>query len=94
MNTEQQMKELLKTLNINELGLLVGLAQERKEIMERELVEAARIKFIKAYQDYRKLAPNATGYISWEYENNSGEWEEQDFDLYAILDYAIEKGFV
>lgn len=94
MNTEQQMKELLKTLNINELGLLVELAQERKEIMERELVEAARIKFIKAYQDYRKLAPNATGYISWEYNNNSGEWEEQDFDLYAILDYAIEKGFV
>ena len=94
MNTEQQMKELLKTLDINELGLLVKLAQERKETMERELVEAARIKFIKAYQDYRKLAPNATGYISWEYNNNSGEWEEQDFDLYAILDYAIEKGFV
>lgn len=94
MNTEQQMKELLKTLNINELGLLVQLAQEHKEVMERELVEAARIKFIKAYQDYRKLAPNATGYMSWEYKNNSGEWEEQDFDLCAILDYAIEKGFV
>lgn len=92
MNTEQQMKELLKTLNINELGLLVELAQERKEIMERELVEAARVKFIKAYQDYRKLAPNATGWICWEYDNNDGNWEEQDFDLYEMLDCAIEHG--
>jgi hypothetical protein len=93
MNTEQ-MVELLDGLNINELTLLARLAQERKEVKERELVEAARIKFIKAYQDYRKLAPNATGYISWEYDNNSGEWEEQDFDLYAMLDCAIEEGFV
>ena len=60
--------------------------------MERELVEAAKIKFIKAYQDFRKLAPNATDYICWEYDNNSGEWEEQDFDLYDMLDYAIENG--
>jgi hypothetical protein len=93
MNTEQ-MAELLDALNINELSLLAKLAQERKEVKERELVEAARVKFIKAYQDYRKLAPNATGYISWEYDNNSGEWEEQDFDLYAMLDCAIEEGFV
>jgi hypothetical protein len=93
MNTEQ-MAELLDGLSINELTLLAKLAQERKEVKERELVEAARIKFIKAYQDYRKLAPNATGYISWEYDNNSGEWEEQDFDLYAMLDCAIEEGFV
>jgi hypothetical protein len=91
MNTEQ-MAELLDGLSINELTLLAKLAQERKEVKERELVEAARIKFIKAYQDYRKLAPNATGYISWEYDNNSGEWEEQDFDLYAMLDCAIEHG--
>ena len=93
MNTEQ-MVELLDGLSINELTLLAKLAQECKEVKERELVEAARIKFIKAYQDYRKLAPNATGYISWEYDNNSGEWEEQDFDLYAMLDCAIEEGFV
>lgn len=93
MNTEQ-MAELLDGLSINELTLLARLAQERKESKERELVEVARVKFIKAYQDYRKLAPNATGYICWEYDNNSGEWEEQDFDLYAMLDCAIEQGFV
>lgn len=91
MNTEQ-MTELLDALTINELSLLAKLAQERKEVMERELVEAAKIKFIKAYQDFRKLAPNATDYICWEYDNNSGEWEEQDFDLYDMLDYAIENG--
>ena len=91
MNTEQ-MAELLDGLSINELTLLAKLAQGRKEEKERELVEVARVKFVKAYQDFRKLAPNATGYICCEYDNNSGEWEEQDFDLYAMLDDAIEHG--
>ena len=91
MNTEQ-MAELLAGLSINELSLLAKLAQERKEAMERELVEAAKIKFIKAYQDFRKFAPKATGYICWEYDNNEGNWEEQDFDLYEMLDCAIEHG--
>jgi hypothetical protein len=92
MNTEQ-MAELLDALNINELALLAKLAQERKEVKERELAEAAKIKFIKAYQDFRKLAPNATGWLCWEYENNCCcELEEQDFDLYEMLDCAIEHG--
>lgn len=91
MNTEQ-MAELLDALTINELSLLAKLAQERKEVMENAIVENARAKFVKAYQDFRKLAPNATAYICWEYDNNSGEWEEQDFDLYAMLDDAIEHG--
>lgn len=93
MNTEQ-MAELLDALNINELSLLAKLAQERKEVMERKLKESAKIKFIKAYQDFRKLAPNATGYICWEYYNNSGEWEEQDFNLCEMLDCAIEHGLL
>lgn len=92
--TTEQLIELLDALSINELTQLAKLVQERKELRERELVEAARVKFIKAYQDYRKLAPNATGYICWEYDNNSGEWEEQDFDLYTMLDCAIAEGFV
>lgn len=92
MNTEQ-MTEMLDMLTINEITLLAKLAQERKEVMERELVEAAKIKFIKAYQDFRKLAPKATGWICWEYENNCCcELEEQDFDLYKMLDCAIEHG--
>lgn len=92
MNTEQ-MAELLDALNINELSLLAKLAQERKEVKERELAEAAKAKFIKAYQEFRKLAPNATGWLCWEYENNCCcELEEQDFDLYEMLDCAIEHG--
>lgn len=93
MNTEQ-MAELLAGLSINELSLLAKLAQERKEVMERAIVDNAKAKFIKAYQDFRKVAPNATGYICWEYDNNSGEWEEQDFDLYEMLDCAIEHGML
>jgi hypothetical protein len=94
MNTEQ-MIEMLDMLTINEVSLLAKLAQERKEVMERELVEAAKIKFIKAYQDFRKIAPNATGWIYWEYENcNTGEFEEQDFNLYEMLDCAIKQGLL
>ena len=91
MNTEQ-MTELLDALTINELSLLAKLAQERKEVMERELVEAAKIKFIKAYQEFRKLAPNATGWLCWEYESHDGTIEKQDFDLCEMLDCAIEHG--
>lgn len=91
MNTEQ-MTEMLDMLTINELSLLAKLAQERKEVMERAIIDNAKAKFIKAYQDFRKLAPNATGWTCWEYDNNSGEWEEQDFDLYEMLDCAIEHG--
>lgn len=91
MNTEQ-MVEMLDMLTINEISLLAKLAQERKEVMENALVENAKAKFIKAYQDFRKLAPNATGWICWEYETCNGNIEEQDFDLYEMLDCAIEDG--
>lgn len=90
--TTEQMTEMLDMLNINELSLLANLAIERKKVMENAIIENAKAKFVKAYQDFRKLAPNATGYVCWEYDNNSGEWEEQDFDLYAMLDFAIEHG--
>lgn len=90
--TTEQMTEMLDMLNINELSLLANLAIERKKVMENAIIENAKAKFIKAYQDFRKLAPNASGYVCWEYDNNSGEWEEQDFDLYDMLDFAIEHG--
>lgn len=91
MNTEQ-MVEMLDMLTINEVSLLAKLANERKQEMENALVENAKAKLVKAYQDFRKLAPNATGWISWEYENNNGNIEEQDFDVYELLDCAIEQG--
>lgn len=91
MNTEQ-MVEMLDMLTINELSLLANLAAERKKAMENALVKNAKAKFIKAYQDFRKLAPNATGWICWEYESHDGTIEEQDFDLCEMLDCAIEQG--
>lgn len=92
--TIKQMMEMLETLNVDEVATLAKLAKERKEALENALIENAKAKFIKAYQDFRKLAPNASGYVCWEYDNNSGEWEEQDFDLYAMLDFAIENGML
>lgn len=92
MNTEQ-ITELLDGLSINELSLLAQMANERKEVMERAHIDNAKAKFIKAYQDFRKLAPSKTGYIYWEYENCCcHELEEQAFDLYYMLDCAIEQG--
>ena len=89
---EDTMNTLLAGLTLEQVTALAEAAKRRQSEMENDLINNAKAKFIKAYQDYRKVAPNTTGYISWEYDNNSGEWEEQDFDLYAILDYAIEKG--
>lgn len=88
--TTEQMTEMLDMLTINELSLLANLAIERKKAMENAIIENAKAKFIKAYQDFRKLVPNASGYICWEYENDNGGIEEQDFDLYEMLDCAIE----
>lgn len=90
--TTEQMTEMLDMLNINELSLLAKLAKERKEAMENDLIENARAKFVKAYQEFRKLAPNATGWMCWEYKNNNGDIEEQEFNLYEMLDCAIEHG--
>lgn len=59
--TTEQMTEMLDMLTINEITLLAKLAQERKEVMERAIIDNAKAKFIKAYQDFRKAAPNATG---------------------------------
>lgn len=91
---EDNMNTLLAGLTLEQVTALAEAAKRRQSEMERDLIDNARVKFIKAYQDFRKLAPNTAGYICWEYDNNSGEWEEQDFDLYAMLDCAIEQGFV
>ena len=89
---EDNMNALLAGLTLEQVTALAEAAKRRQSGMERDLIDNARVKFIKAYQEFRKLAPNATGYICWEYDNNSGEWEEQDFDLYEMLDCAIEHG--
>lgn len=89
---EDNMNTLLAGLTLEQVTALAEAAKRRQSEMERDLIDNARVKFIKAYQDFRKLAPNATNWLCWEYENNSGEWEEQDFDLYAMLDDAIEHG--
>lgn len=89
---EDNMNTLLAGLTLEQVTALAEAAKRRQSEMERDLIDNARVKFIKAYQEFRKLAPNATGWLCWEYENSSGEWEAQDFDLYEMLDCAIEQG--
>lgn len=83
---------LLAGLTLEQVTALAEAAKKKQSEMEQSLVNDAKAKFIKAYQDFRNLAPNATGWLCWEYDNNEGNWEEQDFDLYEMLDCAIESG--
>ena len=91
---EDTMNTLLAGLTLEQVTTLAEAAKRKQSEMEKDLVNTARIKFIKAYQEFRNLAPNATGYLCWEYDNNEGNWEEQDFDLYEMLDCAIEEGIL
>lgn len=90
---EDNMNTLLAGLTLEQVTALAEAAKRRQSEMENDLINNAKAKFIKAYQDFRKLAPNATGWLCWEYENNCCcELEEQNFDLYEMLDCAIELG--
>ena len=89
---EDTMNTLLAGLTLEQVTALAEAAKRRQSEMENDLINNAKVKFIMAYQEFRKLAPNATGWLCWEYDNNSDEWEEQDFDLYEMLDRAIERG--
>ena len=92
---EENMNTLLAGLTLEQVTILAEATKRKQGEMEKDLVNNARVKFIKAYQEFRKIAPNATGYICWEYENNCCcELEEQDFDLYYMLDCAIEQGLL
>lgn len=92
--TKENMRELLSGLSLEDVTLLAEMAKQRQSEMERDRIREAEVKFIKAYQDFRKIAPNATSWICWEYETNDGNIEEQDFDLYEMLDFAVERGYL
>ena len=91
---EDTMNTLLAGLTLEQVTALAEAAKRRQSEMENDLINNAKAKFIKAYQEFRKLVPNTGGWICWEYDNNSGEWEEQDFSLYEMLDCAIEQGLL
>lgn len=91
---EDNVNTLLAGLTLEQVTALAEAAKKKQSEIEQSLINDAKVRFIKAYQDFRKFAPNATGWLCWEYDNNSGEWEEQDFDLYEMLDCAIEQGLL
>lgn len=92
-NFKDNMDALLAGLTLEQVTVLAEAAKRKQSEMEKSIIHDAKVKFIKAYQEFRRLAPNATGYLCWEYENNCCcGLEEQDFDLYEMLDSAIEHG--
>ena len=91
---EENMNTLLAGLTLEQVTALAEAAKRKQSEMEKNLINNAKVKFIKAYQEFRSLAPDKTGFICWEYDNNEGNWEEQDFDLYEMLDIAIERGYI
>ena len=91
---ERNLEVLINGLTLEQVTALAEAAKRRQGEMENDLINNAKAKFIKAYQEFRKLVPNTGGWICWEYDNNSGEWEEQDFSLYEMLDCAIEQGLL
>lgn len=92
---EDNVNTLLAGLTLEQVTALAEAAKKKQSEMEQSLINDARVRFIKAYQDFRNLAPNATGWLCWEYEKNCcGDLEEQDFDLYEMLDCAIAHGIL
>ena len=61
---EENMNTLLAGLTLEQVTALAEAAKRKQSEMEKNLIHNAKVKFIKAYQEFRNLAPNATGYFS------------------------------
>lgn len=88
---ERNLEALMNGLSLEQITALAEAAKKRQSEMEQTLIRDAENKFIEAYKAFRTLAPNHTKYICWEYENCNEHWEEQDFNLYEMLDAAINE---
>ena len=87
--TQEQIKELLDSLSFEDVTTLADMACKKRNELEIMRIRQAEEKLIDAYKAFRTLAPAHSKYICWEYETNDGDWEEQDFDLYEMLDKAF-----
>lgn len=88
---ERNVEALMSDLSLEQVTALAEAAKKRQGEMEQTLIRDAENKFIEAYKAFRTLASNHTKYICWEYDNCDGNWEEQEFDLYEMLDAAINE---
>ena len=91
---DENMQTLLAGLTLEQVTILAEAAKRKQSEMARIRLNDAKINFIKAYQEFRNLAPDKTASICWEYETCEGILEEQVFDLYEMLDVAIERGYI
>ena len=83
MTKSEQLTALVADMTEEECRELSKLLTERADRMRTDEIEKARLKFIKAYSEFRQLAPTENLYV--EIEDGDGEfWNE--IDLYEYLD--------
>ena len=86
----EYLNQLLTELSLEDVTALAQAATKRQAEMEHSMMREAEQRFIDAYKEFRNLAPNDAKYLEWEYETCTGEIEEQAFNIYEMLDYALD----
>lgn len=88
---EKNMEALLNNLDLAQVTSLAEAAKRRQSELEQEQVDEVFTNFVAAYKKLRKVAPNMRQWLCWEYENCHGILEEQDFDVFEMLDALFER---
>ena len=78
--------ELMK-MSLEDLTDFIEYSQKVMETRKRELYDQARMEFIKAYLNFRKICSTDTAYITVE-DEDIGDIE---LDLYEYLDFYFEE---
>lgn len=81
MTKSEQIAAIVAELTEEESRQLGTMLLKRADNMRADEVAKARIEFIKAYQKFRELAPNATHFVTIETDDY-----DADFDLYEYMD--------
>ena len=83
MTKSEQIAAMVAELTEEESRQLGAMLLKRAENMHADEVEKARLKFVKAYSEFRQLAPTESLYV--EINDEDGEYCS-DIDLYEYLD--------
>ena len=83
MTKSEQLTALVADMTEEECRELGRMLTERADRMRADEIEKARLKFIKAYSEFRQLAPTESLYV--EVNDDDGEFWS-NIDLYEYLD--------
>lgn len=83
MTKSEQIAAMVAELTEEESRQLGAMLLKRAENMHADEVEKARLKFVKAYSEFRQLAPTESLYV--EVNDDDGEFWS-NIDLYEYLD--------